>query len=280
MRISARLAASTFLSSGLIFGLASVTFAADLPPIDVGPGPVPAESLPAVSAFNGKIAGFGGWLDDETGDTGIGGLMGSFSVPLGHRFGFEADGMVATAHSDFVGEVGAHLFWRDPSKGLLGLYGEYVTRDDPDWETWRLGVEGHAYLGNISLEALVGYEETDLPPGFSDDENVFAYLDAAYYLNDNFRIAAGYRHLDGIHIGAAGLEYQFSESFWGMGTSVFAEGRIGEDDYAAVWGGLRLYLGQENKSLIRRHREDDPGAYGDENLWDIPVSPESSSSAS
>ncbi len=273
MRVSARFAASTFLSSGLAIGLASVSYSAD--PTLADPGPATTADLPAVSAFNGKIAAFGGWLDDDVGDTGIGGIMGAFSVPLGHRFGFQGDAMAATAHGDFVGELGAHLFWRDPSTGLLGLYGEYVTRDNPDWETWRLGVQAEAYLGNISVEGIVGFEETDFPTGVGDDDDIFGYLDAAYYLNDDFRVAVGYRHLDGINVGAAGLEYQLSTSFLGSGTSVFAEGRVGEDDYAAVWGGVRLYLGQENKSLIRRHREDDPGGFGDENLWDVrPVNPE------
>ena len=40
--------------------------------------------------------------------------------------------------------------------------------------------------------------------------------------------------------------------------ALFAEGRIGEDDYHGVWGGIRFYFGQKDKSLIRRHREDDP----------------------
>ena len=29
-----------------------------------------------------------------------------------------------------------------------------------------------------------------------------------------------------------------------------------------MWGGIRFYFGQKDKSLIRRHREDDP------NVWD------------
>ena len=73
-----------------------------------------------------------------------------------------------------------------------------------------------------------------------------------------------------ISIGAVGLEYQLESSIFGGGTSIFAEGRIGEDDYAAVWGGVRLYLGQE-KSLIRRHREDDPGEKGPDNLRGVKI---------
>jgi hypothetical protein len=40
--------------------------------------------------------------------------------------------------------------------------------------------------------------------------------------------------------------------------SVFADAEIGEDDWNRVFVGLRFYFGGETKSLIRRHREDDP----------------------
>ena len=38
----------------------------------------------------------------------------------------------------------------------------------------------------------------------------------------------------------------------------FIEGRVGENDYKAIWGGIRFYVGQNDKPLISRHREDDP----------------------
>ena len=38
--------------------------------------------------------------------------------------------------------------------------------------------------------------------------------------------------------------------------SLFVEGRAGE--YTGVWGGLKMYFGKSDKTLIRRHREDDP----------------------
>ena len=44
----------------------------------------------------------------------------------------------------------------------------------------------------------------------------------------------------------------------GVGMSLFAEGRYGEDDKVSAWGGLRFYFGEPGKPLIRRHREDDP----------------------
>jgi hypothetical protein len=44
--------------------------------------------------------------------------------------------------------------------------------------------------------------------------------------------------------------------------SLFAEGWIGEHGHNAVLAGLRVYFGQRDKSLIDRHRQDDPSVAG------------------
>jgi hypothetical protein len=44
----------------------------------------------------------------------------------------------------------------------------------------------------------------------------------------------------------------------GMMAALFAEARFGEHSDHGAWGGLRFYFGQKDKTLIRRHREDDP----------------------
>ena len=44
----------------------------------------------------------------------------------------------------------------------------------------------------------------------------------------------------------------------GLPVSLTVEGQLGEDGYSSVLAGLSLYFGGEDKSLIRRHREDDP----------------------
>ena len=61
-------------------------------------------------------------------------------------------------------------------------------------------------------------------------------------------------------IRSAGAEYLLHVR--GTAVSLFGEGRIGEDDYKAAFGGLRVYFGQRDKTLIRRHREDDA------NFWE------------
>jgi hypothetical protein len=237
-----------------------VGYTADIPE---RPGPAYAldDSLPAVSGLNGKIAAYGGWQDDDVGDGGLGGLLASLSVPLGHSFGFQADGQVASVDGDFFGRVGGHLFWRNPATGLLGVYGSYEGFDDTDFNAWRIAVEGEAYLDMFTLRVMAGYEDLDVPVGTVDDSNLFAAADIAVYLNEDFKASVGYRHMNDMHMAAAGVEYQLQSNFFGGGTSVFAEGRVGEDDYAAVWAGVRLYLGAGEKSLIRRHREDDPGSF-------------------
>lgn len=48
----------------------------------------------------------------------------------------------------------------------------------------------------------------------------------------------------------------------GMMAGLFAEGQVGEHSDSGVWGGVRFSFGQKDKTLIRRHREDDPP------IWD------------
>lgn len=50
----------------------------------------------------------------------------------------------------------------------------------------------------------------------------------------------------------------------------FAEGRISENDYEGIWCGVTFYIG-DDKSLIRRHREDDPDEWGEDNLFGAAV---------
>ena len=260
-----------YLSTSALTGIFAIGFgtavsAADLTPFE----PAPGVDLPAVSGINGKVSGFGGWEDYDTGpDGGLFGVDGSLSIPLGQLFGFQVDGMAASLDGDFIGGAAGHLFWRDPSVGLIGLYGDWVTRDNSGVDTWRLGVEGEYYSGPISIEAIVGYEDADVPAFvLLDDENIFAYADAAFYATPDLRFSVGYRHLNNLDMAAVGAEWQLPTDFIG-GTSLFAEGRIGEDDYASVWAGLRVYLSAENKTLIRRHREDDPGSKLTNNLFDF-----------
>jgi hypothetical protein len=232
------------------FAAVGVAQAADLPDMSAGYSPmaVPA-SLPAVSQVNGKVSAFGGSQDG-----GLYGVTGSLSVPLGSPYGFQIDGMVGSGKDAAFYGVGGHLFWRDPAKGLLGLYGSYVSWGLSDGGTngadvGKVGVEGEAYLGRVSLEGLAAYQ-------FGTNTGFAGKATIAYYPTDNWRIDGGVNYLEGPGaIGTIGTEWQ---PHAGSGLSLFAKGSIGQNDYKQVLGGVRYYFGDPNKSLIDRQRQDDP----------------------
>jgi hypothetical protein len=259
------LLASTALASAFSLGTAVNVRAADLYEPDAPKAYALDENLPAVSGLNGKIAVYGGYQEDEIDDGGIFGAVGSISVPLGHRFGAQVDAQVAAVEDDVFGRLGGHLFWRDPSKGLVGVYGAVEGYDDTDMDAWRIALEAEGYIDRVTIRGMAGYESVNLPFPANDEDGIFAVADLAYYINDDLKASIGYRHMNDTHMAAAGVEYQLQASIFGGGTSIFAEGRVGDNDYAAAWAGVRLYLGAGQKSLIRRHREDDPAAFDETN---------------
>ena len=44
----------------------------------------------------------------------------------------------------------------------------------------------------------------------------------------------------------------------GIMGSAFVEGRVGEDDFHGVWGGLQFHFGPTGKTLMARERQGDP----------------------
>lgn len=252
--------------------LPSIARAADLPSQKAAPLP-PLARRPAVDGVNGKVEAFGGWADYR----GLGrtnataGGLGSLSFPLGESFGAQIDAIAASHRGSFIGGGGGHLFWRDPSIGLLGAYGTIVHNERLHDTRFRIGGEASAYLGPFTLSGVAGYEEGSAtafsPVAFAPGAVAFDYLprrgrffdmfDASYYLTDDLRLSVGHRYIGGRHAAAVGGEMQIW-SFGAAAVSAFVEGRIGESDYKAGWGGVRVYFGQSGKSLIRRHREDDP----------------------
>ena len=222
-------------------------------------------NLPAVSGLNGKLSVFGGinGLPEQyvgTRNGSLYGVTGSLSVPLSHAYGLQIDGMVGSGRSSAFYGIGGHLFWRDPAKGLLGFYASYVNWDAvvggaygypgvTGADVGKVGAEGAAYLGRVSLEGLATYQF-----GKFDGFNGKALL--AYYPTDNFRIDGGIRYMEGAGtIGVVDAEWLPHS---GSGFSLYAKGSFGANDFKQVLGGVRYYFGDPNKSLIDRQRQDDP----------------------
>src|SRR5438045_5739032 len=80
---------------------------------------------PAVDGFNGRFEALGGALNGNS----IQGTRGAITVPLAYQWGLQVDGALGALNHSAFGSAGGHLFWRDPTKGLVGLYGSHVRWD-------------------------------------------------------------------------------------------------------------------------------------------------------
>jgi hypothetical protein len=236
-----RLLTSTILSGVLLIGAAS---AAD---IDIA-------KLPAVSAFNGKVE-FSGGLVDADGVNSDEILRGaaSLSMPLGDMFGLQLDGAVQDAFGETMVGGNAHLFTRDPNSYLLG--GIAGVADTGNATLMWAGGEAELYAGNVSFELAAGYLNVN-PDGASSEGEFFGLADAAFYPTENLRLALGAASVANFESAHAKIEWM-PES---MPVSFNVEGRAGEEGYTSLTAGLTFYFGgnESSKSLMRRHREDDP----------------------
>ena len=242
MTISMKRAA--FLLSGTIAAgmYGSVSLAADVET---------NTALPAVSAPNGKVEIGGGWADiDSLSSDEIFRGGAAFSFPVGDMFGIQADLTALDAFGETAIGGAVHAFTRDPNSYLLGVYGGYV--DAGPANIWYVGPEAELYLDNISIEAVGGY--MDISNGVGSE--FYAVGTVALYATDNLRLQVGASTVAGFDSANAGLEWFMGDT--GIPASLTVDGRIGEDGFSSVMAGLSLYFGGEDKSLIRRHREDDP----------------------
>ncbi|VAW14308.1 hypothetical protein MNBD_ALPHA09-1276 [hydrothermal vent metagenome] len=206
--------------------------------------------LPAVSGPNFKVQAGGFAADGSDNSDGLFEVRGSYAAPLSFSTGFQLDGVIAGVEGgdETWVAVAGHYFWRDPASYLLGVYGDINFYDDITYGV--MALEGEAYVGKFTLASATGVEFGDVDTSFYTNSFV------NYYVTDDLMVGAGYRHDSAGSYGQAKVEYQVMPEFSGL--SLYAEGKWSNDDYDAVFAGLRFYFGAP-KSLIRRHREDDPG---------------------
>jgi len=250
--------------------LSTATLAvASLPAVFAQQTPTAAQdSKPAVSEPNFK-GGFNFGHAQVTGDNSDGFTwygQGAFTVPIGKPFGVQLEGMVGSLNGKFFRGAAAHAFWRNPDLALLGGTFQYQALAGSD--VLRVGGEGEWYLGRFSLAGQAGYQggnpssSKTIRPG----QGAYGLLDLRYYPFDNLMLhsGAGFAPLrKGKYEGIIrfGAEYQpdFSPI---RGLTLFVEGDVGTYKHHMVTAGIRVYFGLESgfsaKSLIRRHREDDP----------------------
>jgi len=212
-----------------------------------------AIDLPAVSQINGKISAEGG------GGAGhpLGEGIGSITAPVGHSFGVQLDGGVGSSNGNMVWGVAGQGFWRDPNIGLLGVFSTHMHLDlslpgENGVQLTRTGVEGEYYFAQFTPSVQIGDQTSGAHRG------AFGVLNLSWYPLDNLELKGGADLNPGRDLALLSGEYQLGLSSL-PGLSVFAESGISgsRDNYALV--GFRYYFGPD-KTLIRRHREDDPPA--------------------
>lgn len=220
----------------------------------------PAAAEPAVSELNGKLGASGGSLDGK--GSGIG--FGSVTAPLGHSFGLQLDAGAGSIDSNAYWGTGAHLFWRDPSVGLLGLTYSYHRWHDFDFGylnptntpvvadafMHRAGLEGEWYFSRFTLSGRGGYQDGTL------NGDGYGQLKLKYYATDDLAVHTTADHFGGQNLIRGGVEYRPNLEVL-SGLSLFAEGGYGSQDYAMGQAGIRLYFGKPT-TLIGRDRRSDP----------------------
>jgi hypothetical protein len=209
-------------------------------------------SGPAVSTVNGKISLEGGEINARAAVVG----EGSVAFPLGYHFGGQLDLAGGADNGHGLWGIAGQGFWRDPEAGLFGVVALHSDTDlgaghaTSSARVNRFGGEAAAYLGRFTPEATIGFQNGNAKTG------AFAVLDLGWYPLDDIRLSGGVDLNPGLTKGLLGAEYQLG---WNALPSLatFAEAAISgqRESYALI--GFRIYFGP-TKTLIRRHREDDP----------------------
>jgi hypothetical protein len=207
---------------------------------------------PAVSETNGKISVEAGGVGGRR-PSAIGITQGSLTAPLGTNFGVQVDGAGTIVSDSFFGGGAAHLFWRDPQIGLAGpivaVAGGRGTR--LGW----YGGEADFYAGVVTIGAIGGYQDATSPANIVPSGGFFGGHLTVYPIPD-LAITGGYDQTVGVGMASGRVEYQ-PDFLVRRNVSLFANAANGPNGFYQVTGGVRFFFGPE-KSLIRRHREDDP----------------------
>jgi hypothetical protein len=211
-------------------------------------------TLPAVSDINGKLELYGGFTNP--GDF-AGRAAGSLSLPVGDAFGLQFDGAIQASGAGTLFGGAAHAFTRDPSAYLLGVTAGFV--QSPAGTLAVIGPEGELYLDRVSLEGWAGFAALDYDdPMLADLGGVFAIGDVVYYPTDDWRVGVGASYL----LGEAGIHFNTEyllRDFIDLPISLVGDARFMSSGAYSVMGGIKGYLGPDpGKSLIDRHRQDDP----------------------
>ncbi len=200
------------------------------------PKPITYQSSNAVDGFNFTAGVLGGTVDG-TGN-GMGLISISTPMPYFSSFGIQGDLAYGLYDGDKASSSAAaalHIFWRNPGKGMIGIYGDWGYLSPV--HSGRLGLEAAYYSGQWSIDGLFAMEfGQNVLTKFVDE------IDVSYYVDDNTRLSVGHRFTSRGNVGNVSFERQFGETA-GSAWSLFGEAEIGEDDYYQVFAGVKATFG-------------------------------------
>lgn len=246
------------LSCLVAFGIFATSSATSADSPNGTPGP-----RPAVDGLNGMADVAAGSMKGKSIYSG-GGLV---AIPLGNSFGLELKGVGGAFGQHEFGSAGVNLFWRDPSIGRFGVIADYIGTDTAfgRFDGYHLAFEAAHYFGRFTLRGQAGVA-TNEPYRLTYGGETFTLIGRQtnftekvaldYYLQDNLKLSIGHSYSNDTHAATAGFEWALPTGFHKTMTSFFAEASFASGN-TSVFGGLRVYAGQQDKTLIRRHREDD-----------------------
>ncbi len=214
-----------------------------------------ASTLPAVSTVNGNVEFTGGFNRLAGTDNFVGAIAGTISIPVDHAFGVQFDASAHVVGDDTAFGGAIHAFTRDPSSYLVGLTAAGV-RTTSGNALWAIGPEAELYLDRVSIEAWAGIASLDYnDPALTDRDGFFAIGDIAWYATDNWRLSVGASYIFEEASFNIATEYQLEA----MPVSLTGRVTFAENDNITATVGIKGYFGgPDNRTLMERHRQDDP----------------------
>lgn len=204
----------------------------------------------------------------------MGRAAGAITVPLGERFGLQADFSVSSSPG-FTTSGALHLFARNPASYLIGGTLGFV--HSPGATVLAAGPEAELYLDRWTISAWAGASLVRPAAPATPRLGPFAITSLSYYPTNNWRVSAGITSLDGYTSAQIGTEYLFDNLSLPLAWT--GELRLGQDGAFRLTTGFRGYLGPNpDKTLIDRQRQDDPAdlstalytAAGKTTIYDTP----------
>ena len=234
-----------------------------------------AVNISGISGLSPRLSPGNSTRQSSTYWNGIGGGIGTLTVPLGHAFGAQVDLGSGAIGNRPRGEASTHLFWRDPDKGMIGVLGSGMLLGSKVGRgVWTAAGEFEAFLDRFTARTVIGMQGSSAYTANLSRRQIKAYggrqafitpdyfhdlTEVTFYPIDDLALSAGHIYSFGRNAVTGEVEYMLPQFRGGnIAPSVFVSGAYGWNASSNIMAGLRVYFGNHDKSLIRRHREDDP----------------------